>query len=172
MQDLYQWLLAALVLSIAYYVIVVVHETGHYLAGLWIGVPRREMKIVLSKFPQHVALRDGEQWVSPAETDRYVQLAERFMPSTSKALIFVSGGFILETLFLLAWVMLRLPFYHVVISLALMMTLIYLITDVVMFRKTRQAGMDFSALYSISPLGGSVLVALIVGSQLLIFMLR
>jgi hypothetical protein len=160
MPDLSQWPIMLLVWCIAYYVIVVVHEAGHYLAGILIGIPAREMKIVLSKFPQHVALKDGEQWVSPVETSRYVQLAERFMPTTSKALTFVAGGFILETLFLLSWVMLRLPFHHVVISLALMMTLLYLITDVVMFLKTRQAGMDFSALYSISPFCGGALVAL------------
>lgn len=172
MLDLHQWLLAALVWSIAYYVIVVVHETGHYLAGLLIGIPPREMKIVLSKFPQHVALREGEQWVSPLEASRYVQLAERFMPTTLKALAFVAGGFILETLFLLGWVMLRLPYHQVVIILALGMTLLYLIADVVMFLKTRQACMDFSGLFSISPLWGGLLVTMIISSQILIFMLR
>ncbi len=171
MLGLSHWPLMLLVWGIAYYVIVIVHETGHYLAGLFIGIPRRDMKIVLSKFPQHVALRDGELWVSPLETSRYVQLAERFMPTTPKALIFVAGGFVLETLFLLGLVMLRPPYHQLVISLALGMTLLYLIADVVMFLKTRQASMDFSALYTISPLWGGLLVALIVGSQLLILAL-
>lgn len=171
MPDLHQWLMMLPVWGLAYYAIVVIHESGHYLAGLLIGIPRQEMKIVLLKFPQHVALRDGEQWVGPLETGRYVQLAERFMPTAPKALIFVAGGFVLETLCLLLWVVLRLPYYQVGIALAVMMTLLYLISDVVMFRRTRQASMDFSALYSISPLWGGMLVVAIVGSQCLILTL-
>lgn len=160
-----------LVWCVAYYAIIIVHEVGHYLAGLLIGIPRREMKIELRKFPQHVALRDGEKWISPMETGRYTELAERFMPTVPKALIFVAGGFVVETLSLLFWVALRLPHYHTVIILALTMTLLYLIADVILFLRTRQASMDFSALYSISPLWGGILVALIVGSQLLILTL-
>jgi len=45
--------------SAAYFAIVTVHEVGHYLAGLLIGIPRRDLRIRLLCFPQHVALRDG-----------------------------------------------------------------------------------------------------------------
>lgn len=168
----HQWPLLLLIWVITYYAIVIIHELGHYLAGLLVGIPRRQMKVVLRKFPQHVALRDGDQWISPLETARYVQLAEQYMPTAPKALTFVAGGFVSETLALLLWVTLKLPGYHVVISLALAMTLLYLIADVIMYLKTRQASMDFSGLYSISPLGGGLLVALIIVSQVLIFMLR
>jgi hypothetical protein len=43
--------------------LIAVHETGHYLAGIWAGIPAREMRLVLFTFPQHVAIRDGEQWL-------------------------------------------------------------------------------------------------------------
>jgi hypothetical protein len=45
--------------SAAYFAIVTVHEVGCYLAGLVIGVPRRDVRIRLLCFPQYVALRDG-----------------------------------------------------------------------------------------------------------------
>ena len=168
----HQWPLLIFIWAIAYYAIVIVHEFGHYLAGLLIGIPRQQMKVVLGKFPQHVALRDGDEWVSPLETGRYVQLAQKFMPTTPKALTFVAGGFVAETLGLLLWVMFKLPQYHLAISLAVTMTLLYLIADVIMYCRTKQASMDFSALYSISPLRGGLLVALIVGAQILLFVTR
>lgn len=106
------------------------------------------------------------------ETERYITLAETYMPTTGKALIFVAGGFGMKTLALFGWVSLKMPFHREVISLALLMTLFYLAADVMMYAKIRKASMDFSALYSISPLWGGLLVVALVGLQCFIFMLR
>lgn len=172
MPELAPWLMMTLVWGVAYFAIVAVHECGHYLAGLLIGVPCRDMRIRLFCFPQHVALRDGHEWVSPIEIERYVRLAEAYMPTTGRALLYVAGGFILETLGLLLWVILRLPYHQLTISLALVMTLLYLAADVAVFAKTRKASMDFSALYTISPLWGGLMVVAIVGLQCFIYTLR
>jgi hypothetical protein len=110
--------------------------------------------------------------VSPIETERYIRLAEVYMPTPVRALIYVAGGFVVETMALFVWVILKLPLHHLVVGLALMMTLLYFVTDVVIFVKTRRAAMDFSALYSISPLWGGLLVAAVIGLQCYIFTLR
>lgn len=156
----------------AYFAIVAVHEAGHYLGGLLVGVPPGNMRIRLLLFPQHVALRDGQEWVSPIEIERYVRLAEVYMPTTTRALIFVAGGFVVETFGLLLWVTMKLPYHQLAISLALMLTLFYFAADVAIFIKTRKASMDFSALYSISPIWGGLLVAAVIGLQCFIFTLR
>lgn len=165
MPDLSQFPLMLAVWSVAYFAIVAVHECGHYFAGLAIGVPRRNMRIRLLTFPQHVALRDGDEWVSPVQTDRYIRLAEPLMPTTATALLFVAGGFILETATLLLWAAFRLPFYRVTCTLAFWMTVIYFAFDVFVYLKTRRAGMDFSAMCSISPVFGCLIVAAVLGIQ-------
>ncbi len=61
-------------------VLIAVHETGHYLAGLAAGIPARDMRIRLLRFPQHVELRDGGEWVSPvADIQRYIDLVWRHL---------------------------------------------------------------------------------------------
>lgn len=84
-------------------VLILVHESGHYLAG-WIGgIPARDMRIRMFCFPQHVQLRDADQWVSPvADIDAYIKLVWRHLKSTPLVYVFVSGGFLVETIFTLA----------------------------------------------------------------------
>lgn len=165
MPDLSQLPLMLAMWSIAYFAIVAVHECGHYFAGLAIGIPRRNMRIRLLIFPQHVALRDGDEWVSPVQTDRYIKLAEPLMPTTATALLFVAGGFILETVTLLLWAAFRLPFHRVTCTLAFWMTVIYFAFDLFVYLRTRKAGMDFSAMCSISPVLGCLIVAAVLGIQ-------
>lgn len=50
---------------------VLVHESGHLLAGRLFGVPSSRIRIVLGN-PSHVALREGDRWISPEDPD-YVQ---------------------------------------------------------------------------------------------------
>jgi hypothetical protein len=169
MPDLTQWLIWIAVWSGAYFAVVTIHEIGHFLAGLLIGIPLRDIRVRLLCFPQHVALRDGQDWVSPLESERFVKLAEAFMPTPARAMIFVASGFVLESIGLFAWVMLRLPFHREAISLALMMTLLYLAADGSAFLKTRRASLDFSAMFLISPIWGSVIAVAIVALQCFTF---
>jgi hypothetical protein len=86
------FLIVALVL-----VLIAVHESGHFLAGLWGGIPAGDMRLVLLAFPQHVALRDGSVWVSPVrDISRYVEVARRHLRSRAAAFRWVAGGMLLE----------------------------------------------------------------------------
>lgn len=107
--------------------------------------------------------------MSPLDTERFVKLAEAFMPTTGKAMVFVVGGFALESVGLFLWVMLRLPFHRAAISLALVMTLLYLAADAAAFLKTRRASMDFSAMFLISPVLGTVIAAALIALQCFTF---
>jgi hypothetical protein len=92
-------ILAAFILALVV-VLIVVHEAGHYLAGWVGGLPPRGMKLVLLAFPQHVALRDGDEWVSPVrDIHRYVAVSSRHLRSRWAAFGWVAGGMIVELLF-------------------------------------------------------------------------
>ncbi len=79
--------------------IITIHEMGHYLAGLTAGIPQREMKVHLFTFPQHVALRDGDSWVSPVDTERYVRISRLHLSTRAAAFRYVAGGLVVETIF-------------------------------------------------------------------------
>ncbi|HJQ78396.1 MAG TPA: hypothetical protein VJ828_00500 [Lacipirellulaceae bacterium] len=57
------------------------------------------MRIRLFTFPQHVALRDGERWVSPADLDSYLVVMRRHLPNTLQLYLYTAGGMLLETAF-------------------------------------------------------------------------
>lgn len=78
---------------------IAVHEFGHYMAGLVGGIPRRDMRVRLLAFPQHVVLRDGARWVSPAQIDRYVELTWQYLKTRPRVYLYVAGGILLETAF-------------------------------------------------------------------------
>lgn len=93
------WITACI---ISYFLLVAVHETGHFLAGWIAGIPRRDMRIRLFTFPQHVALWTGERWVAPAEFDPYLAKMQACLPTTGRLFLYTAGGFIFETLFVAA----------------------------------------------------------------------
>jgi hypothetical protein len=79
------------------FALIAVHETGHYLAGWLGGIPAGDMRIVLLAFPQHVALRDGDSWVSPVhDIERYVGITYRHFGSRRAAFGWVAGGMVVE----------------------------------------------------------------------------
>lgn len=78
---------------------IMVHEVGHYLGGLSLGVPADSMRIRLER-PPHVALRQGDAWFSPDEPE-YVSAFAQHNSSVVAAWLFVAGGFLLETFVLL-----------------------------------------------------------------------
>lgn len=92
-------LLFFLILTLVF-VLIVVHESGHYLAGLVGGIPTRDMRLVLFTFPQHVAIRDGDAWVSPVkDIRRYIEITRRHFSSRGAAFRWVAGGMTLELAF-------------------------------------------------------------------------
>ncbi len=84
------------------FVLIAVHEFGHYLAGCLGGIPAGEMRIRLLTFPQHVVIKQGEEWVSPMEIDKYIALVWEHLKTKPKVYFYVAGGFLMETLFTIA----------------------------------------------------------------------
>jgi hypothetical protein len=82
------------------FVLITVHEIGHFLAGWAGGIPLGGMRIRLLTFPQHVALRDGEEWVSPVrDLERYVAIMQRHLGSGARLFLYTAGGMLLGTVF-------------------------------------------------------------------------
>src|SRR5262245_57715764 len=58
------------------------------------------MRLVLVTFPQHVAIRDGDLWLSPVrEIERYIEVTKRHLRSRTAAFGWVAGGMTLELAF-------------------------------------------------------------------------
>src|SRR5215831_7020029 len=82
------------------FVLIAVHEAGHFLAGLAGGIPVSEMRIRLLTFPQHVALREREEWVSPVrDLERYVAIMQRHLGSGLRLFLYTAGGMLFGTVF-------------------------------------------------------------------------
>ena len=85
-----------LVLAIVF-TLIAVHEAGHFLAGMVAGIPAHDMRIVLLAFPQHVALRDGDRWVSPIrDIERFITVSRHHLASRGAAFLWVAGGMVFE----------------------------------------------------------------------------
>lgn len=85
---------------VAYLIIVYVHEWGHYAVGRWVvGIPASEIKIVMSDFPQHVALRDGNEWLGTDQQERYEEVFQGYDPNHERSTVSVfdlyAGGGVL-----------------------------------------------------------------------------
>jgi hypothetical protein len=63
------------------FVLIAIHEAGHFLAGWVGGIPVSAMRFRLLTFPQHIALRDGDEWVAPFDLERYVAVMQRHLGS-------------------------------------------------------------------------------------------
>jgi hypothetical protein len=81
------------------FVLIAIHEAGHYLAGWVGGIPARDMRLRLLTFPQHVALRVDDRWVSPGEFEPYLAKMRACLPTSPRLFLYTAGGFLLETLF-------------------------------------------------------------------------
>ncbi|MEE8599467.1 hypothetical protein [Euzebya tangerina] len=83
------------------WLLVVVHEYGHVFAGRSLGVPADHIRVELSSPPAHVALRDGDTWLSPDEPG-YQAAFQRFNPSGDAAWLYVAAGLGAETVLAVA----------------------------------------------------------------------
>ena len=155
------------------FVLIAVHEAGHYVAGLTAGIPVRAMRIRLLTFPQHVALRDGDRWVSPVrDIEHFVAVSRRYLSTRAAAFRWVAGGLVMETGFTtivcllavqLGWQMVA--FWTAVISLAMYLINV-LLMDVPWALIRRHAFGDTSGLWEISRMPALVVTALMLATRL------
>jgi hypothetical protein len=170
-------LLFVLILALAF-VLIAVHEAGHYVAGRMGGLPAGDMKLVLLAFPQHVALRDGEDWVSPVrEIGRYVGVARRHLRSRAAAFGWVAGGMVAELAFtatvLGAAVALgyrAVGFWVACVSLGMYVVNVALM-DLPWAWRYRCAAGDTSGLWQIAPVPAVIFSAVMVAGRVLLVVL-
>lgn len=75
----------------------VVHELGHYVAAGLAGVPAADRKLVWVAVPPHVALADGDEWVSPFENERFSDVYGRYDPENRHGEAFTAAGLLAQT---------------------------------------------------------------------------
>jgi len=157
------------------FLLIVVHESGHYLAGLMGGIPAREMRLVLLVFPQHVAVRDGHDWVSPVrDIRRYIEVTRRYLYSRAAAFRWVAGGITLELAFTAAlWGAAMgagcrgMAFWAACVSLAMYAVNVCLM-DLPWALRYRCAVGDTSGLWQIAPIPAVIFTAVMVASRVLL----
>jgi hypothetical protein len=168
------FLLFVLILALVF-VLIAVHEAGHYIAG-WIGgLPAADMKLVFLAFPQHVALRDGKEWISPVrDIGRYVEVAGRHLPTRTAAFWWVAGGMVFELIFtVIVWSAgLALGYRVVAFWVAWMSLGMYAINvglmDLPWAIKYRCAAGDTSGLWQIAPARAVSFSAVMLASRVLL----
>lgn len=150
------------------FLLISVHELGHWFFGRLAGIPNNQMKIRLLTFPQQVQIRDAEGWVSVSTFDRYFTRLRELVPSRSDQLAYAAGGYVFETIFLVA-VTFFLGYqgyrlYAIVApGLSLMMYLVYLIAmDIPQSRTLQKPWGDTTILYSLAPRYAIIVAACIV----------
>lgn len=157
------------------FVLIVVHEAGHYLAGLTAGIPAKAMRVRLLTFPQHVALWDGQRWVSPVkEIAHYIEVSRRHLATRAAAFRWVAGGLLAETAFtaLLCVAAMQLDwrtvaFWAAVISLGMYLINV-LLMDVPWALMRRHAFGDTSGLWEIARLPALVVTLLMLAVRVLL----
>lgn len=157
------------------FLLIAIHETGHFLAGMLGGIPARDMKLVLLAFPQHVALRDGDEWVSPVrDITRYVEITRRYVATRGAAFRWVAGGMVLELAFVtVVWLLCRLTgypalaFWSACISLGMYLINVCLM-DLPWALRYRCAAGDTSGLWQIAPLPAMFFSLAMLASRLLL----
>lgn len=67
--------------------------------GRWVvGIPSADIKLVMTNFPQHVALSDDEKWIGPDEFERYSELYERHDSDYDYLELYIGAGELVQTL--------------------------------------------------------------------------
>jgi len=93
------FLLIFLVNAACIFALIAIHETGHFLTGWACGIPMRDMRIRLFTFPQHVVLRDGDEWITPLDLVRYLAVMQRHLGTGARLYAYTAGGLLVETVF-------------------------------------------------------------------------
>ena len=155
--------MSLVVVALVYAGVVLVHECGHVVAGLLVGVPRRAMRIVLRGVP-HVALTDGERWLSPMEREAYVRVFSRYCRTRVGALVYVSGGFAVEAVVVVAaaLVAVLLGAERLALTIALVSLLlsgVYVALDLVASAWKRRPLGDAATMWTLMPDAGSAILA-------------
>lgn len=145
-------------------ILITVHEFGHWTLGRLAGIPAGQMRIRLLPFPQQVVLRDGDEWVTVGDYDRYFSVLDGHIPKREGQFAYVVGGFLFETcaLAIIWWIYVIRGMWIMSLvapGLSLTMYLVYLFAmDLPQSRRSGKPWGDTTILHSLAP-GAGIAVA-------------
>lgn len=139
-------------------ILLYVHEYGHYSAGRFAGIPKNKLKVIMKAFPPHVAIKNGEKYISPSQYTEYVNEYTKYDPKGKYATFFTGGGFLSETLFIITATLFLVYFFDhniafILIAAALIFDFYYLLTSIIIIRTKRVPWGDWAGLWKITRLG-------------------
>ena len=138
-------------------IVMSVHKLGHYLVGRWVvGVPAADIRLVLTSLPQYVAVRDGDQWATPAAFEEYLTAYARYDPESTHLAAFLAAGELAQTAGVIAIAVVGVVADATIVAQSailgsLLLTGYHLFSDLgLMLHMGHPAG-DFSGLWSHAP---------------------
>jgi hypothetical protein len=164
-------LLICLRCAVVIFLLVVIHEFGHYAAGLLVGVPARSMQIRIFTYPPHVELKDADAWVPPWNYARYSTLAQRYVKKRRDAVFIISAGLLLQTVVFAAFVALLVALgksrsYLLPITIAVLAWPVwYFCLDWTLTLRHGAPSGDYSSLWMVSPLASVLVTAFVISTH-------
>ena len=137
------------------WVVILVHEIGHYVTGRRIvGIPTTDIRLVSPLLPRYVALRDDDEWVSPRSFGRYQTVYLRHDTDGEHVERFVAGGEIIQAAIVLPGALALSALgldalAALLIGISLLTTAIYVVVDVVATTLGSGPAGDYSALWAV-----------------------
>ena len=162
--------LVVIVLGIIY-----IHELGHYVIGRWvIGIPSADLKLVMTEFPQHVALRDDDEWVGPDEFERYSELYKGYDSDYEHLEVYIGAGELIQTLgvVIATAVLVSIELSDVaasIVLISLLMTGFSVVFDAFLSKFRGHPTGDFSGLWLASPFATVAVLAVFFVPHILIY---
>lgn len=146
-----------------FFVLIAVHEFGHFLAGCVGGIPAREMRIRLFVFPQRVDLRFEDRWIWANEWEPFLATVWGHLKTTPRVYLYVCGGLVMETLFSVSATLTFMAFgFRNVAFLIAFSTVLhyvtYLMWDVPTTWRRGHACGDFSGLWALAKFPTAMLI--------------
>jgi len=158
------------------FLIIIIHEFGHFLAGIVFGIPLKHIKICLLTIPQCVALKDGENWLKPKDRERFVSKQKELLKNRLGSIFFVAGGLIFQTV-VFSLVIIGLMTFDVVHSIDILRPItiaitsqlfLYLWIDLKKSNYTKSYWGDFTGLLKISRFAAYVVIIPVIVIHLMI----
>jgi hypothetical protein len=148
--------------------LVVIHEFGHYAAGVYVGIPADSMRIRIFTYPPHVEMKDAGAWVAPWDQPKFGMVAHRYIRSRGAAILCISAGLLLQTFVFAAFVatlvaMGKRRSYLLPITVSVLAWPVwYLCLDWTLTLMHRMPAGDYSSLWNISPLASALVTAFVI----------
>lgn len=169
-------LIILFVCLMAIFLIIIIHECGHFLAGIIFGIPFKHIKICLFTIPQCVALKDGDNWLMPKDRERFVSKQKELLKNKLGSIFFVAGGLILQTT-VFSLVIMGLMIFGVAHSIGILRPItiaitsqlfLYLLIDLRKSNYTKSYWGDFTGLLKISRFAAYVVIIPVILIHLMI----